>query len=100
MRGKPLSGQPRDDCASLLREFDPTEKEWKIGNTKAFMKDQLEYTIERKRNAELVEVAMIIKRRIVGYIVRKQYLKTRSQIILLQKLAKVTYLFYLSYQIL
>lgn len=88
-RNKKLSGDPKDDCKFLLQEFDPTDKEWKIGNSKVFLKDQLEYTMERKRNAELVVAAMVIKKKIMGYLVRKRYLKIRNDIVRLQKLAKV-----------
>ena len=88
-RNKKQSGNPKDDCKFLLQEFDSTEKQWKLGNTKVFLKDQLEYSMERKRNAELVVAAMLIKKKIMGYLVRKRYLKTRNDIIRLQKLAKV-----------
>ena len=45
------------------------------------MKDKLEYVVERKRNAELEAVAMLIKKRIMGYLQRKKYLKIRNDII-------------------
>ncbi|EDO44785.1 predicted protein [Nematostella vectensis] len=88
LRGKPLSANTKDNCASLLKEFDPDGTQWKIGNTKAFMKDRLDFSMERKRNAELEVVAMVIKKRIMGYLVRKKYLKIRNDVILLQKIAK------------
>lgn len=53
------------------------------------MKDNLEYVIERKRNEQLEAVAMLIKRRITGYLQRKKYLKIRQDIIKIQKNYKV-----------
>ena len=53
------------------------------------MKDKLEYVVERKRNAELEAVAMLIKKRILGYLQRKKYLKIRNDIITIQKNYKV-----------
>ena len=49
------------------------------------MKDNLEYVIERKRNAQLEAVAMLIKRRIMGYLQRRKFLKIRQDIITIQK---------------
>ena len=54
-----------------------------------FLKDQLEYSIERQRHAQLKVVAMTIKRRIVGYLQRKKYIKIRADIIRIQKNYKV-----------
>ena len=54
------------------------------------MKDNLEYVVERKRNAELEAVAMLIKKRITGYLQRKKYLKIRNDIITIQKNYKVS----------
>lgn len=53
------------------------------------MKDHLEYLIERNRNAQLEAVAMLIKRRIMGYLQRKRYLKARDNVITIQKNYKV-----------
>ena len=53
------------------------------------MKDKLEYIVERKRNAELEAVAMLIKKRIMGFLQRKKYLKIRNDIITIQKNYKV-----------
>lgn len=55
------------------------------------MKDNLEYRVERERNAQLEAVAMMIKRRIMGYIQRKKYLKIRDDVIKIQKNYKVLY---------
>ena len=53
------------------------------------MKDNLEYRVERERNAQLEAVAMMIKRRIMGYLQRKKYLKIRDDVIKIQKNYKV-----------
>ena len=53
------------------------------------MKDHLEYLIERNRNAQLEAVAMLIKRRIMGYLQRKRFLKAREDVITIQKNYKV-----------
>ena len=55
------------------------------------MKDNLEYRVERERNAQLEAVAMMIKRRIMGYLQRKKYLKIRDDVIKIQKNYKVLY---------
>ncbi|PFX28678.1 Unconventional myosin-X [Stylophora pistillata] len=89
-RGKNLSGD-KSDCSMLLEEFDGEKQSFKLGNTKVFMKDNLEYTIERMRNEQLEAVAMLIKRRIIGYLQRKKYLKIRQHIIVIQKNYKAHY---------
>lgn len=61
------------------------------------MKDNLEYMVERQRNAQLEAVAMVIKRRIMGYIQRTKYLKIRNDIITIQKNYKVLEFALLSY---
>ena len=53
------------------------------------MKDHLEYLIERNRNAQLEAVAMLIKRRIMGYLQQKRFLKAREDVIAIQKNYKV-----------
>ena len=53
------------------------------------MKDNLEYKVERERNAQLEAVAMLIKRRIMGYLQRKKFVKIRDHIIKIQKNYKV-----------
>lgn len=53
------------------------------------MKDHLEYLIERNRNAQLEAVAMLIKRRIMGFLQRKRFLKAREDVITIQKNYKV-----------
>ena len=34
LRGKPVSGDPRQDGSLLLDEIEPTRKKWKLGKTK------------------------------------------------------------------
>ena len=34
LRGKAISGDPRADCVLLLKEYDPSEQLYKLGNTK------------------------------------------------------------------
>lgn len=84
LRGKTRSGD-NSDCTLLLEEFDPEKQSFKLGKTKVFMKDNLEYRVERERNAQLEAVAILIKRRIMGYLQRKKYLKIREDIIKIQK---------------
>ncbi|KAK2564848.1 Unconventional myosin-X [Acropora cervicornis] len=84
LRGKAASGD-KSDCTLILQEFDPEKQSFKLGKTKVFMKDNLEYRVERERNAQLEAVAMMIKRRIMGYLQRKKYLKIRDDVIKIQK---------------
>lgn len=34
LRGKPISGDPKQDGSLLLDEIEPTRKKWKLGKTK------------------------------------------------------------------
>ena len=34
LRGKPVSGDPKQDGSLLLDEIEPTRKKWKLGKTK------------------------------------------------------------------
>ncbi|KAJ7382056.1 Unconventional myosin-X [Desmophyllum pertusum] len=77
----------------FVRCVKPNEKKVQTCNLflgeQVFMKDNLEYMIEHKRNTQLEAVAMLIKRRILGYLQRKKYLKIRQDIITIQKNYKV-----------
>lgn len=88
LRGKPVSGDPKQDSSILLEEIEPSRKKWKPGKTKMFLKDELEILLDKRRDKELREVAKVIKNCIVAYLARKRFLEKRAAIMLIQKVYK------------
>ncbi|CAF4201105.1 unnamed protein product, partial [Adineta steineri] len=58
---------------------------YQIGITKIFMRESLEYHLEKERSYLLNKAATTIQRTIKGYIQRKNFEKQRHAILILQK---------------
>ncbi|KAF7241807.1 Unconventional myosin-X [Varanus komodoensis] len=54
-------------CAALLQTYDSTQREWKLGKTKVFLKEALEQKLEKAREEELKKAATIIRAHALGY---------------------------------
>ncbi|KJE90748.1 myosin-X [Capsaspora owczarzaki ATCC 30864] len=74
-----------EKCKAVLRNYDPQGKDWQIGKTKVFLRESLEIVLEKKREDELAVVLRIIKSRVLGYAIRRRFLKIRRAIVLIQK---------------
>ncbi|MBZ3889845.1 Unconventional myosin-VIIb, partial [Sciurus carolinensis] len=61
-----------------------TDKEWKVGKTKIFLKDHQDNLLEIQRSQALDEAAIRIQRILRGYKYRKEFLRQRRAAVTLQ----------------
>nr|XP_034982317.1 unconventional myosin-X-like isoform X2 [Zootoca vivipara] len=72
-------------CASFLQTYDSTQREWKLGKTKVFLKEALEQKLEKTREEELKKAATIIRAHVLGYMARKRYQRVLASVVTIQK---------------
>uniref|UniRef100_A0A3Q0RF94 Myosin VIIBb n=1 Tax=Amphilophus citrinellus TaxID=61819 RepID=A0A3Q0RF94_AMPCI len=72
-------------CKAICEEVIGGEGEWKIGNTKIFLKDSHDAVLERLRELELSRVAVVIQRVMLGHRDRKSFLRKRRAAVVLQR---------------
>ncbi|KPP72102.1 unconventional myosin-X-like [Scleropages formosus] len=100
MRRMPLPGDPKGRCSGLLHAYDSSRIEWQLGKSKVsnrptamlrdplgfvFLRESLEHRLEKQREVEVLQAAMIIQAHIMGYMARKQYKKLLHCIVVIQK---------------
>ncbi|XP_039109102.1 unconventional myosin-VIIb [Hyaena hyaena] len=61
-----------------------TDKEWKVGKTKIFLKDNQDTLLELQRSQMLDEAAVSIQRVLRGYKYRKEFLRQRQAAVTIQ----------------
>ncbi|XP_039878393.1 unconventional myosin-VIIb-like isoform X1 [Simochromis diagramma] len=72
-------------CKAICEAVIEREGEWKIGNTKVFLKDVHDSILEKHREQELSRVALVIQRVMLGQRDRKSFLRKRSAAVVLQR---------------
>ncbi|XP_051274407.1 unconventional myosin-VIIa-like isoform X3 [Dicentrarchus labrax] len=72
-------------CEAICKTVIKGEDEWKIGNTKIFLRDAHDAVLERLREQELSRIALVIQRVMMGHKDRKSFLKKRRAAVVLQK---------------
>uniref|UniRef100_A0A670JFT1 Myosin X n=1 Tax=Podarcis muralis TaxID=64176 RepID=A0A670JFT1_PODMU len=72
-------------CASFLQTYDSTQREWKLGKTKVFLKEALEQKLEKAREEELRKAATTIRAHVLGYMARKRYRRVLASVVTIQK---------------
>ncbi|XP_039210307.1 unconventional myosin-X-like isoform X1 [Crotalus tigris] len=72
-------------CANFLQMYDNTQREWKLGKTKVFLKEVLEQKLEKAREEELKKAATIIRAHVLGYMARKNYRRVLASVVTIQK---------------
>ncbi|XP_013912288.1 PREDICTED: unconventional myosin-X-like [Thamnophis sirtalis] len=72
-------------CSSFLQIYDNTQREWKLGKTKVFLKEVLEQKLEKAREEELKKAATVIRAHVLGYMARKKYRRVLASIVTIQK---------------
>ncbi|XP_005458181.1 unconventional myosin-VIIa [Oreochromis niloticus] len=72
-------------CKAICEALIEREGEWKIGNTKVFLKDAHDSILEKRREQELSRVAVVIQRVMLGQKDRKSFLRKRSAAVVLQR---------------
>ncbi|XP_074135201.1 unconventional myosin-X [Sminthopsis crassicaudata] len=85
MRNLTLPEDVKGKCTVLLHHYDDTNSEWQLGKTKVFLRESLEQKLEKQREEEVFQAAMVIRAHILGYLARKQYRKVLYYIVIIQK---------------
>ncbi|XP_072461565.1 unconventional myosin-X [Notamacropus eugenii] len=85
MRNLSLPEDVKGKCAVLLHHYDDTNSEWQLGKTKVFLRESLEQKLEKQREEEVFQAAMVIRAHVLGYLARKQYRKVLYHIVIIQK---------------
>uniref|UniRef100_A0A8D0BVC4 Unconventional myosin-X-like n=1 Tax=Salvator merianae TaxID=96440 RepID=A0A8D0BVC4_SALMN len=63
---------PKAICSAFLQTCDSSQREWKLGKTKVFLKEALEQKLEKAREEELRKAATIIRAHVLGYMAREK----------------------------
>jgi myosin X len=63
----------RETCVGILMQYDATNKDWQLGKTKVFYRENLERVIERMRDIQLRAVCRIIFGVVCTVIARFEY---------------------------
>ncbi|ETE72713.1 Myosin-X, partial [Ophiophagus hannah] len=75
----------RTTCTNFLQIYDNTQREWKLGKTKVFLKEVLEQKLEKAREEELKKAATVIRAHVLGYMARKKYRRVLASVVTIQK---------------
>ncbi|XP_034289703.1 unconventional myosin-X-like isoform X4 [Pantherophis guttatus] len=75
----------RTTCTNFLQMYDNTQREWKLGKTKVFLKEVLEQKLEKAREEELKKAATVIRAHVLGYMARKKYRRVLASVVTIQK---------------
>nr|XP_040150133.1 unconventional myosin-VIIb isoform X1 [Ictidomys tridecemlineatus]XP_040150134.1 unconventional myosin-VIIb isoform X1 [Ictidomys tridecemlineatus] len=81
---KPLQDKFRQMTLCITEVCLGTDKEWRVGKTKIFLKDHQDTLLEIQRSQALDEAAIRIQRVMRGYKYRKEFLRQRRAAVTLQ----------------
>ncbi|KFO24850.1 Myosin-X [Fukomys damarensis] len=84
-RNLALPEDVRGRCAALLQGYDGSGSEWQLGKTKVFLRESLEQRLEKQREEEFVQAAMVIRAYVLGYLARKHYREVLRGVVMIQK---------------
>uniref|UniRef100_A0A8K9V754 Unconventional myosin-X-like n=1 Tax=Oncorhynchus mykiss TaxID=8022 RepID=A0A8K9V754_ONCMY len=76
---------PRGRCTELLMSYDPAKRDWQLGKTKVFLKEELEHRLEKEREEVRRQAGMVIRAHILSYVARKHYKRVLTSTIIIQK---------------
>ena len=86
-KGLPL----KDQCAAVFQKHEPTGKDWKMGHTKAFMREKVEIILEEARLKELQVTIEKIKAFVAGVVFRQRMQTIKVSIVRIQAWYKSVY---------
>nr|XP_006819606.1 PREDICTED: unconventional myosin-X-like [Saccoglossus kowalevskii] len=72
-------------CLYILEKYDENRKNWQLGKTKVFLREQLEYQLEVEREKQLHAYATVIQAYTKMFVSRKKFRKIVFQIVAIQK---------------
>ncbi|XP_051719592.1 unconventional myosin-VIIa [Ctenopharyngodon idella] len=81
----PKTEPPSSCCAAICKAMIKEEEDWKIGNTKIFLRDHHDSYLEMAREQELYRKALIIQRVMLAHKDRAAFVKKRRAALVLQK---------------
>uniref|UniRef100_A0A8C4N920 Uncharacterized protein n=1 Tax=Eptatretus burgeri TaxID=7764 RepID=A0A8C4N920_EPTBU len=84
-RKLPLPEDIRGKCASLLKIYDSDGMDWQLGKNKVFLRETLEYKLEKRREEEVERASSVIHAYILGYCTRKWYGLLRCSAVIIQR---------------
>ncbi|XP_069083315.1 unconventional myosin-X-like [Pleurodeles waltl] len=82
---KNLPEEARARCGAFLQSSEGTKKQWQLGRTKVFLKEELEQKLEKNREEKLRKAAMVIRAHVLGYRDRKRFRELQYSVITVQK---------------
>ncbi|KAM9447915.1 unconventional myosin-X [Salvelinus alpinus] len=85
MKDNRPTDDPRGWCTELLMSYDPTKRDWQLGKTKVFLKEELEHRLEKEREEVRRQAGMVIRAHILSYVARKHYRRVLTSTITIQK---------------
>ncbi|XP_071196791.1 unconventional myosin-X-like [Salvelinus alpinus] len=75
----------RGSCTELLMSYDPAKRDWQLGKTKVFLKEELEHRLEKEREKVRRQAGMVIRAHILSYVARKRYKRVLVSTVTIQK---------------
>jgi myosin X len=88
LAGASAGNDPRATSETILKKYDETGAQFKMGKTKAFLKESIEQILEEARQAALKTVIEKIQAVCTGYIIRKRYLKITKGFAIMRAIAR------------
>ncbi|XP_042176003.1 unconventional myosin-X-like [Oncorhynchus tshawytscha] len=85
MKDNRPTDDPRGRCTELLMSYDPAKRDWQLGKTKVFLKEELEQRLEKEREEVRRQAGMVIRAHILSYVARKHYRRVLTSTIIIQK---------------
>ena len=82
--GLPKDGSEKDLCAAVFQKYEPTGVDWKMGHTKAFMREHVEIVLEEARTEELKVTIEKIKAVILGAVIQHRMAVTKVSVVKIQ----------------
>ncbi|XP_070564817.1 unconventional myosin-X-like [Ptychodera flava] len=78
----------KEKCVSIMVKYDESKKNWQLGKTKVFLREQLEYQLEAERQEHLNRYATRIQAYVKAYVAKKKYKRIVQFIVVIQKTYK------------
>ncbi|XP_031658242.1 unconventional myosin-X [Oncorhynchus kisutch] len=85
MKDNRPTDDPRGRCTELLMSYDSAKRDWQLGKTKVFLKEELEQRLEKEREEVRRQAGMVIRAHILSYVARKHYRRVLTSTIIIQK---------------
>uniref|UniRef100_A0A4W5NPQ3 Myosin X n=1 Tax=Hucho hucho TaxID=62062 RepID=A0A4W5NPQ3_9TELE len=85
LKDKHPTDDQRGRCTELLMSYDRAKRDWQLGKTKVFLKEELEHRLEKEREKVRRQAGMVIRAHILSYVARKRYKRMLASTVTIQK---------------